>query len=145
MLPQEDNIERVHSPPCPCIWDYTVRIRTQLGIYGKILPFACSLGLCPQERPQAKGYIQSYIPRPVLIRIQYKAFGPRYSLMRGDERRGEERRGEEMKGEERRKEEKRGEERRGGEYWVDRRQETQNSALGCRQAKKHTVRYRAIH
>ena len=52
---------------------YTVRIRTWLGIYGKIYPFAfrSSLGLCPWELLQAKGYIWLYIPCLVLIRIQY--------------------------------------------------------------------------
>ena len=52
---------------------YTVRIRTQLGIYGQIYPFAfrSSLGLRPRELLQAKGYIWPYIPPLVLIRIQY--------------------------------------------------------------------------
>ena len=52
---------------------YTVRIRTQLGIYGQIYPFAfrSSLGLCPWELLQAKGYIWPYIPPLVLIQIQY--------------------------------------------------------------------------
>ena len=52
---------------------FTVRIRAQLGIYGQIypFPFRSFLGLCPRELLQAKGFIWSYIPPLVLIRIQY--------------------------------------------------------------------------
>ena len=51
---------------------YNVHIRTQLGIYGQIEPFSfrSSLGLCPLELLQAKGYIWPDIPRLVLIGIQ---------------------------------------------------------------------------
>ena len=62
---------------------YTVRIRTWLGIYGQIYPFAfrSSLGLCPLELLQPKGYIWPYIPRLVLIRIQYSTFTQRWKIL----------------------------------------------------------------
>ena len=43
--------------PQPDSASYTVRFRTQLGIYGQIYPFAfrSSLGLCPRELLQTKG------------------------------------------------------------------------------------------
>ena len=62
---------------------YTVRIRTRLGIYGQIYPFAFrgSLELRPRELLQAKGYIWPYIPPLFLIRIHTIFSLPKLSSM----------------------------------------------------------------
>ena len=59
-------------PLWPSKW-YTVLIRTQIRICGQIYSFAfrSSIGLCPRELLQVKGYIWPYIPPLVLLRIQY--------------------------------------------------------------------------
>ena len=52
---------------------YTVRIRTQLGIYGQMqhFDFGSSLKLCRRKLPQSKVYILPYIHNLVPLRIQY--------------------------------------------------------------------------
>ena len=49
---------------CENILQYFIRIRTRQGIYGEIWPE-------PKGVPEGSGHISPYIPRLVLIRIQY--------------------------------------------------------------------------
>ena len=59
------------GPEGPSWWKwYTVRIRTWLEMYGQIYPFTfrLSIGLCPRELFQAKGYIWPYNLCLVLLR-----------------------------------------------------------------------------